>query len=66
MAKQGMRRPSPKASHGTESNKRNKFPKNDVSPVPEIQGKAKVSGKKAGIIKQSKKFKHTEKNHPTS
>ena len=44
MAKKGMRRPSPKDPHGTESNKKGNFPKNDVSPVPEIQGKAK-SGK---------------------
>lgn len=44
MAKAGMRRPDPKAPHGTESNKRQRFPKNDIEPVPEIQGKAK-SGK---------------------
>jgi len=41
MAKAGMRRPSPEEPHGTESNKKNKIPKNDVHPVPEIQGKAK-------------------------
>lgn len=34
MAKQGMRRPSHKASQGQKSNKRNKLSKNDVSPVP--------------------------------
>lgn len=44
MAKAGMRRPDPKEPHGTESNHKTHFPKNDVSPVPEIQGKAK-SGK---------------------
>lgn len=44
MAKKGMRRPSPKEPHGTESNKIGHFPKNEVPPVPEIQGKAK-SGK---------------------
>jgi len=50
MAKAGMRRPSPKEPHGTESNKKNKFPKNDVPPVPELSGKAKHSGKKANPI----------------
>lgn len=50
MAKKGMRRPSPKDAHGTESNKKQKFPKNDMSPVPEIQGKAKAGHKKAGLI----------------
>jgi hypothetical protein len=38
MAKAGMRRPDPKAPHGTESNKKTKIPKNTQSPVPEIQG----------------------------
>lgn len=47
MAKAGMRRPDPKEPHGTQSNHKQKFPKNDVPPVPEIQGKAKSSGKKA-------------------
>ena len=46
MAKAGMRRPDPKASHGTESNKRQRFPKNDVAPVPELQGKEKTGKKK--------------------
>ena len=46
MAKKGMRRPSPKDPHGTESNKKGNFPKNDAFPVPEIQGKVK-SGKKS-------------------
>lgn len=41
MAKAGMRRPDPKAPHGTESNRITHFPKNDAPPVPEIQGKAK-------------------------
>ena len=44
MAKAGMRRPDPKDPHGTESNKKNKFEKNTLDPVPELQGKAK-SGK---------------------
>ncbi|KMT22341.1 hypothetical protein [Clostridium cylindrosporum] len=39
MAKKGMRRPDPSDPHGTESNKKQKFPKNDVAPVPEIQNK---------------------------
>ena len=41
MAKKGMRRPDPEQPHGTESNHKNKFPKNDQPPVPEIQGKEK-------------------------
>lgn len=47
MAKAGMRRPDPKEPHGTESNHKTKIPKNDVEPVPEIQGKAKFGNKKA-------------------
>ena len=47
MAKAGMRRPDPKDPHGTESNSKTHFPKNDAAPVPEIQGKAKTGGKKA-------------------
>jgi len=47
MAKAGMRRPNPKEPHGTESNHKMKIPKNDVEPVPEIQGKAKFGNKKA-------------------
>lgn len=50
MAKKGMRRPDPKEPHGTESNHISHFPKNTVPPVPEIQGKAKQSGKKANPI----------------
>lgn len=41
MAKKGMRRPDPKAPHGTESNRISHFPKNDTTPVPEVQGNAK-------------------------
>ena len=53
MAKKGMRRPNPGASdsHGTESNKKQLFEKNDVAPVPELQGKAKHSKEKANPIK---------------
>lgn len=47
MAKAGMRRPDPKAPHGTESNRKTHFPKNEAGPVPEIQGKAKHTKEKA-------------------
>lgn len=47
MAKAGMRRPDPKEPHGTESNHKTHIPKNDVPPVPEIQGKAKTTKEKA-------------------
>ena len=50
MAKAGMKRPSPSESYSTESNKKQKQPKNDFDPVPEIQGKAKAGHEKAGII----------------
>ena len=46
MAKQGMRRPDPKEPHGTEGDHRMSIPKNEVPPVPEIQGKAKTKKKK--------------------
>lgn len=45
-----MRRPSPNEPHGTESNKKSHFPKNEVAPVPEIQGKAKCGKVKANPI----------------
>ena len=48
MAKKGMRRPDPRDPHGTESNTKQHVPKNDMSPVPEIQGKAKTGNAKAG------------------
>lgn len=48
MPKKGMRRPDPSDPHGTESNKRQHFPRNDAPPVPEIQGKAKSGKQKAG------------------
>lgn len=47
MAKAGMRRPDPKAPHGTESNRITHIPKNDAPPVPELQGKAKHAKEKA-------------------
>ena len=45
-----MRRSDPSEPHGTESNKKNKHPKNDMPPVPEIQGKAKHGHVKAGRV----------------
>lgn len=50
MAKAGMRRPDPKAPHGTESNKKQHFPKNEAGSIPEIQGKAKYGHEKANPI----------------
>lgn len=52
MPKPGMRRPDPREPHGTESNHISRFPKNEVSPVPEIQGKAKHG--KAHVRRSSK------------
>ncbi len=49
MAKAGMRRPDPREPHGTESNHKLHIPKNDVPPVPEIQGKAKKGHNRASI-----------------
>lgn len=48
MAKAGMRRPDESDPHGTESNHIQHIEKNEVPPVPEIQGKAKTGNKKAG------------------
>ena len=47
MAKAGMRRPDPSDAHGTESNHKQHFKKNDQQPGPEIQGKANTDGTKA-------------------
>jgi len=47
MAKAGMRRPDVTEPHGTESNKKLHIKKNEVKPVPEIQGKAKAGHEKA-------------------
>lgn len=52
MAKAGMRRPSPKDAHGTESNHKTHIPKNEAPPVPEIQGKAKHGNGKAKPMSQ--------------
>lgn len=56
MAKAGMKRPDPKQPHGTESNSINHFPKNQVKPVPEIQGRAKTSDEKAKPINYDGKW----------
>lgn len=45
MVKKGMSRPALKDYPGE---KKRHIPKNDVPPVPEIQGKAKTGNKKAG------------------
>ena len=50
MAKQGMKRIDPRDPKRTQSNHKMNLPKNDVEPVPEIQGKAKHGNDKAGII----------------
>jgi len=52
MAKAGMRRPDPKQPHGTESNRKLHIPKNDLTPVAEIQGKAKSGKEKANPIQK--------------
>jgi hypothetical protein len=51
MAKAGMRRPDPSDPHGTESNHKTNYKKNDFKQVPiEIQGKAKTGNEKASSI----------------
>lgn len=50
MAKAGMRRPDVNEPHGTESNHKPHYSKNEAEPVTEIQGKAKTGNKKAGKI----------------
>ena len=51
MAKAGMRRPNPEEPHGDEAKgKKQHFPKNEMPPVPEIQGKAKYGNKKASKV----------------
>ena len=51
MAKAGMRRPDPKEPHGTESNRKTHLPKNEVPPVPELQGKAKRTKTRADPLR---------------
>ena len=47
MAKAGMRRPDPSDAHGTESNKRQKRPKNEQTPPEALQGRQKSGKAKA-------------------
>ena len=54
MSKAGMRRPDPSEPHGTESNKINHFEKNDMIPVPELQGKAKHKKRKTDLSYQGR------------
>lgn len=46
MAKQGMKRIDPRDPKSTQQNHKQNLPRNEAPPVPEIQGKAKQSGKK--------------------
>ncbi len=50
MAKRGMKRIDPRDPGKTRENHKMNLPKNDVEPVPEIQGKAKHGNKKAGLM----------------
>ncbi|MCL2408304.1 MAG: hypothetical protein FWC96_01640 [Oscillospiraceae bacterium] len=43
MSKAGMRRPSPKEPHGTESNRKTRVPKNQAKPVPELSDRQRHS-----------------------
>lgn len=45
-----MRRPDPSEPHGTEGRQGMHIQKNEVEPVPELQGKAKTGHKKANPI----------------
>lgn len=54
MAKAGMRRPDPRAPHGTEGWQHMNIPRNEVEPVPEIQGKAKYGNAKANPMNETK------------
>ena len=47
MAKQGMKRINPRDPKRTQRNHKQNLPRNDVQPVPEIQGAAKSGNKKA-------------------
>lgn len=52
MAKAGMRRPDPSDPHGTESNRKLNSDRNDLEPVPEIQGKSKSNKQKSNSNKE--------------
>jgi hypothetical protein len=54
MAKAGMRRPDPGEPHGTEGIQKMHFRKNEVDPVPELQGKAKTGNRKANPVDEPK------------
>ena len=54
MAKAGMRRPNVTEPHGTEGWQRMQIQKNEVEPVPEIQGKAKAGHEKANPVDDPK------------
>lgn len=54
MAKAGMRRPDPREPHGTEGRQGMHIEKNEVPPVPEIQGKAKTTKERAKPITEKK------------
>lgn len=47
MAKQGMKRINPREPKRTQQNHKQNLPRNDVQPVPEIQGAAKSENKQA-------------------
>lgn len=47
MAKKGMKRPDNSENISTQSNHKNKYSKNDMTPVPEIQGNARSGHNKA-------------------
>lgn len=59
MDKKGMRRPDPSDPHGTESNTKQHFERNDVDPVPELQGNAKLTKEKANPIRYDDKKNDT-------
>ena len=55
MAKAGMRRPNVNEPHGTESNHKSRFHKEDIV-VPEIQGNAKTGNATAKKALSSEKM----------
>ncbi|HHZ06151.1 MAG TPA: hypothetical protein GX401_05120 [Clostridiales bacterium] len=55
MAKQGMKRIDPRHPKATQENHKQNLPKNDVPPVPEIQGKAKHGKEKVDDLSRSNK-----------
>lgn len=59
MAKKGMKRPDPEEYYGNEQKQH--FSKNEVPPVPELQGKAKHTKEKANPIEYDGKRNTTFK-----